>query len=295
MGAMASQIAKLTIVYWTVYSGADQRKHQSSASLAFVRGIHRWPVNYPHTWPVTRKMFPFNDVIMSWSVQHRGIFHRAIWRWDTIKVRKIWMICHAENGAKYILYFWRKNLLTYDTTGRTNCRSWHYFYCHLPIHYGQFALKKQCQMRLFLRHITCIADNKSFLSYFLFVSSQMQTGQNTECQILWWNIVWKNFEWQTSPSKGSFISNCHCDARLCYKIGIYVFWCPILWPSYSLHARPPDVTGTSASEVILVIMGKKHITKHNKARTIYTGLELSRNFCLQDTASAFNFVTGSES
>ena len=107
MGAMASQIAKLTIVYWTVYSGADQRKHQSSASLAFVRGIHRWPVNYPHTWPVTRKMFPFNDVIMSWSVQHRGIFHRAIWRWDTIKVRKIWMICQAENGAKYILYFCR--------------------------------------------------------------------------------------------------------------------------------------------------------------------------------------------
>ena len=43
MGAMASQITSLTIVYWTVYSEADQRKHQSSASLAFVRGIHRWP------------------------------------------------------------------------------------------------------------------------------------------------------------------------------------------------------------------------------------------------------------
>ena len=47
-----------------IYSGADQRKHQSSASLAFVRGIHRWPVNSPHKWPVTRKMFPFDDVIM---------------------------------------------------------------------------------------------------------------------------------------------------------------------------------------------------------------------------------------
>ena len=44
MGAMASQITRLTIVYSTVYSGADQRKHQTSASLAFVRGIHRWPV-----------------------------------------------------------------------------------------------------------------------------------------------------------------------------------------------------------------------------------------------------------
>ena len=64
MGAMASQITSLTIVYWSVYSGADQRKHQSSASLAFVRGIHRRPVNSPHKWPATRKMFPFDDVIM---------------------------------------------------------------------------------------------------------------------------------------------------------------------------------------------------------------------------------------
>ena len=42
----------------------NQRKHQSSASLAFVREIHRGPVNFPHKWPVTRKMFPFDDVIM---------------------------------------------------------------------------------------------------------------------------------------------------------------------------------------------------------------------------------------
>ena len=56
MGAIASQITSLTIVYSIVYSDADQRKHQSSASLAFVRGIHRGPV--------TRKMFPFDDVIM---------------------------------------------------------------------------------------------------------------------------------------------------------------------------------------------------------------------------------------
>ena len=55
MGPMVSQIASLTIVYSTVYSSADQRKHQSSASLAFVRGIRRWPVNSPHKWPVTRK------------------------------------------------------------------------------------------------------------------------------------------------------------------------------------------------------------------------------------------------
>ena len=64
MGTMASQITSLTIVYSIVYSGADQRKHQSSVSLAFVRGIHRGPVNSPHKLPVMRKMFPFDDVIM---------------------------------------------------------------------------------------------------------------------------------------------------------------------------------------------------------------------------------------
>ena len=64
MGEGASQITSLTIVYSTVYPNADQRKHQSSASLAFVRGIHRGPVNSPHKWPVTRKMSPFDDVIM---------------------------------------------------------------------------------------------------------------------------------------------------------------------------------------------------------------------------------------
>ena len=49
-------------------SDADQRKHQSSASLAFVWGIHRGPVNSPHKWPVTRKMFPFDDVIMCFTI-----------------------------------------------------------------------------------------------------------------------------------------------------------------------------------------------------------------------------------
>ena len=67
MGAMVYQITSLMIVYSIVYSDADQRKHQSSPPLAFVRGIHRGPVNSPHKWPVTRKMFPFRDVIMSIS------------------------------------------------------------------------------------------------------------------------------------------------------------------------------------------------------------------------------------
>ena len=66
MGTMASHITSLTIVYSSIYSGTDQRKHQSS-----MWGIHRWPVNSPHKWPVTRKMFPFDDVIMFLNLNHK--------------------------------------------------------------------------------------------------------------------------------------------------------------------------------------------------------------------------------
>ena len=76
INAMASQNTSLPVVYSTVNSGRDQRKHQSSTSLAFVRGIHRSPVNSPHKGPVMRKMFPFDDVIMKtllimwpWQIQ----------------------------------------------------------------------------------------------------------------------------------------------------------------------------------------------------------------------------------
>ena len=76
MGSMASQITSLTIVYSAVYSGEDQRKHQSSASLAFVRGIHRGPVNSPHKWPVTRNFFS-----IWWRRHGRRVTVQVIWRW----------------------------------------------------------------------------------------------------------------------------------------------------------------------------------------------------------------------
>ena len=93
MGTIASQITSLTIVYSTVYSDADQRKHQSSASLAFVRGIHRGPVNSPHRWQVTRKIFPFDDVVrkplpeLKLPYHHQGL--RAMSQEDlTISISK---------------------------------------------------------------------------------------------------------------------------------------------------------------------------------------------------------------
>ena len=70
MGGIVSQITSLMIVYSTVYSDADQRKYQSSMSLAFVRGIHQGPVNSPHKWPVTRKMFLFDDVFIVLVREH---------------------------------------------------------------------------------------------------------------------------------------------------------------------------------------------------------------------------------
>ena len=69
MSAMASQITSLT----TVYSGVDQRKHQSSVSLAFVRGIHQLPVNFPYKGPVTGKMLQFDDVI----IRHKRVTRSA--------------------------------------------------------------------------------------------------------------------------------------------------------------------------------------------------------------------------
>ena len=80
MGAIASQITSLAIVYSTVYFDADQRKHQSSASLASAQGIHRGPVNSPHKWPVTRKMFSFDDVIMWKHLPRYWPFVRGIHR-----------------------------------------------------------------------------------------------------------------------------------------------------------------------------------------------------------------------
>ena len=68
---MASQITGVLTVNSTVCSGADQRKHQSSASLSFVRGIHGWPVTSPHKGPVTRKRFPYDEVHHAMDVINR--------------------------------------------------------------------------------------------------------------------------------------------------------------------------------------------------------------------------------
>ena len=96
---MASWVTGVSSVYLTVWSGVDQWKQQSSASLAPVRGIHRWPGNSSHKGPVTRIMFPFDDVIVL-------IFHMRpyiilcicnqnhIFIWTTHLVFYIWSFHH---------------------------------------------------------------------------------------------------------------------------------------------------------------------------------------------------------
>ena len=111
MGAMVARITSLTIVYSTVYTGADQRKHQSSASLAFMREIHRWPMNSPHKWPVTGKMFPFNDVIMNcWELSTPPWCRRR----TILKISLITFTIttiYAINGTiMFILYFYITNI-----------------------------------------------------------------------------------------------------------------------------------------------------------------------------------------
>ena len=109
MSAMASQITS----HSSVYSDADQRKHQNSASLAFVRGIHRWQVNSTHKGPVMQKMCPFDDVIMHFSNSWYWI--GEIWRDDKIfpklLLKSIWIhrscfVLHINNtGRGFVLIF----------------------------------------------------------------------------------------------------------------------------------------------------------------------------------------------
>ena len=112
MSPMASQITSLGIVYSTVYSGADQRKHQSSASLAFVRRIHRGPVNSPHKRPVTRKMFPFDDVIMNFTMVNivtivpSTVNDIHIYWWhDTSKQ---WLYTKTNSASLYNVHIWQR-------------------------------------------------------------------------------------------------------------------------------------------------------------------------------------------
>ena len=112
MGTMTSQITSLTIDYSTVYPVADQRKHQSSASLTFVWGIHRWPVNSPHKWPITRKCFHFMTSL--WI----GYIHRRTFC-ETINVSNI--LTNVIGIIAYIDHLKQGNFLPFWRNMRSIC------------------------------------------------------------------------------------------------------------------------------------------------------------------------------
>ena len=71
------------------------KKTSNSASLAFARGIQRWPVNSRHKWPVTRKMFPFDDVIMYFFSR---VQYHAVDLWNLLSdVIKIFHVANISN------------------------------------------------------------------------------------------------------------------------------------------------------------------------------------------------------
>ena len=98
MGATASQITGILIIYSTICSGADQRKYQSSASLTFERGIHRSPVGSPHKGPVTRKCI---YLMTSW----------CLWLWLIISKAS----CYLNHAISE--FFYHKNDPTYNING----------------------------------------------------------------------------------------------------------------------------------------------------------------------------------
>ena len=121
MSTMASQINSLSVVCSTVYLGANKRKHQSSASLAFMRGIHWWPVNFLHSGPITRKMFLFDEVFVKMDFMFREFqvdFHNM--REDKgLAYQSSWFCIHR---IKTILKSQKINLQSWQNPNLINSR-----------------------------------------------------------------------------------------------------------------------------------------------------------------------------
>ena len=143
MGAIA--FTGVSIVYSTVCSGADQRNHQGYVSLAFVMRVHRWPVYSPHKGPATRKMFPFDDVIMpgliSDGVQRLPACYHCYLTADLRLREHLVLIClqlirntHRWNRRAQLSSCFRKPLTHFCDHEEQN--PWEHFRCLLLLHIG---------------------------------------------------------------------------------------------------------------------------------------------------------------
>ena len=142
MTTIASQITSLTVVYSIVYSDADQIKHQSSASLAFVWGIHRRPVTSPHKWPVTRKMFSFDDVIMLTFVNPKYLWSQGVTNCMILcgcNYPCPMMVAHRWSNQSLLTYGGRDKMAAISQTMFSNAFSWMKIYeFYLRFHWSLF-------------------------------------------------------------------------------------------------------------------------------------------------------------
>ena len=120
MSAVVSQITGVYIVYSAICPCVDQRKHHRSASLDFVRGIDRWPVNSPHKGTVTRQMFPFDDVIMlSWFllpclhwVSCMALWHEGWWQSVTVRLTSVLYLYLESLYLERRCLYWNGNQMS---------------------------------------------------------------------------------------------------------------------------------------------------------------------------------------
>ena len=144
MNAMTYLIPAVSIDYSTVCSGADRRKHQIPASLAFVRGIHRWPVNYPHKGPVSRKKLPFDYVIMTGGMAVRYATTNRAQLMNCTHAASI-SVPHICSSVKYIRQVYRQcpnygTILHRTNNEQIQTNTYTAYLCKQSIHLIQYNL-----------------------------------------------------------------------------------------------------------------------------------------------------------
>ena len=227
MSAMASQTTGVSTVCSAVCSNTDQRKYQSSASLAFVRGIHRWPVNSPHKGPVSLKVFLFDDVIMYPRIK----FFPA--RWDRYLVEPLrrpsispnWLCCSQglttlgilikdmDMKTLYAITGWwgRLEMLSFPTGKNTHkifwfdVALWYYVFCifFLGIMMTSpdgniFRVTGLCEGNRWIS-LTKVSDPE----FWCFSSPEQTVEQTIETPVIWDDIspIMTSLQWLTSCSQ----------------------------------------------------------------------------------------------
>ena len=111
MSLMASQITSLAIVYSPVCSGTDKKKKKKLRVTGLCEGNSPGPVNSPHKRPVTRKMFPFDDVIImvngnehhvQYQTRVSGVYFCMLYEWTLYEFTCLRGADHILNGGSKI-------------------------------------------------------------------------------------------------------------------------------------------------------------------------------------------------